>query len=43
MRIYFDTCILNRPLDNRSQLRVALEAEAILGILLFPLSNLLRS
>ena len=33
MRIYFDTCSLNRPLDNRAQLRVALEAEAILGIL----------
>ena len=33
MRIYFDTCSLNRPLDNRSQLRVTLEAEVILGML----------
>jgi len=33
MKIYFDTCSLQRPLDNRSQLRIATEAEAILGIL----------
>jgi len=33
MRIYLDTCSLQRPLDNRSQLRIAIEAEAILGIL----------
>jgi hypothetical protein len=33
MRIYFDTCSLNRPLDNRSQLRVAVEAEVILAML----------
>ena len=33
MRIYFDTCSLNRPLDNRTQLRVALEAEVIIGLL----------
>jgi predicted nucleic acid-binding protein len=33
MRIYFDTCSLNRPLDQRSQIRVAFEAEAVLGIL----------
>jgi predicted nucleic acid-binding protein len=32
--IYFDTCCLQRPLDNRSQLRIAVEAEAILGLLL---------
>jgi len=33
MRIYLDTCSLQRPLDDRSQLRIAIEAEAILGIL----------
>lgn len=33
MRIYFDTCSLNRPLDDRSQLRVNMEAEAVLGVL----------
>ncbi len=29
MRIYFDMCSLQRPLDDQSQLRVRLEAEAI--------------
>jgi predicted nucleic acid-binding protein len=33
MRIYFDTCTLQRPLDDRSQARVFLEAEAILALL----------
>jgi len=33
MHIYFDTCSLNRPLDDKAQLRVALEAEAILGLM----------
>ena len=33
MRIYLDTCSVNRPLDDKSQPRVALEAEAILSIL----------
>ena len=33
MRLYFDTCTLNRPLDDKTQLRVALEAEAVLGLL----------
>ena len=33
MKVYFDTCSLHRPLDNKEQLRIALEAEAILGIL----------
>ena len=33
MKIYFDTCALNRPLDDRGPLRVNLEAEAVLGIL----------
>lgn len=33
MKICFDTCSLHRPLDDKAQLRVALEAEAILGVL----------
>jgi predicted nucleic acid-binding protein len=33
MRIYFDTCRLQRPLDDRSHPRIALEAEAILAML----------
>jgi hypothetical protein len=33
MKVYLDTCSLHRPLDNRTQLRVALEAEAVLGVL----------
>ena len=33
MKIYLDACSLQRPLDNKSQMRVALEAEAILGVL----------
>ena len=33
MKVYFDTCCLHRPLDNKAQLRIALEAEAVLGIL----------
>lgn len=34
MRVYLDMCTLQRPLDDRSQLRIHLEAEAVLGILL---------
>ena len=33
MKIDFDTCSLHRPLDNKGQLRIALEAEAVLGVL----------
>lgn len=33
MRIYLDMCSLQRPLDDRSQLRVRLEAEAVLGVI----------
>jgi predicted nucleic acid-binding protein len=33
MRVYFDACCLQRPLDDRSQPRVNLEAEAVLTIL----------
>jgi len=31
--IYLDTCSIQRPLDSKSQLRITLEAEAVLGIL----------
>jgi predicted nucleic acid-binding protein len=33
MLLYLDLCSLQRPLDNRTQPRVALEAEAVLGII----------
>lgn len=33
MRIYLDMCSLQRPLDDRAQLRIHVEAEAVLGIL----------
>ena len=33
MRIYLDTCSLQRPLDDRSQPRINIEAEAVLTIL----------
>jgi hypothetical protein len=32
MRIYLDVCCLNRPFDDRSQLRIRLETEAIATI-----------
>lgn len=35
MKIYLDTCSLQRPLDSRTQIRIVLEAEAVLGILSF--------
>ena len=33
MRIYLDTCGLQRPLDSKAQTRIILEADAVLGIL----------
>jgi hypothetical protein len=33
MRVYLDLCSIQRPLDTTSQVRVAVEAEAILGVL----------
>ena len=33
MKLYLDTCSLQRPLDDRAQLRIRLEAEAILSAL----------
>ena len=32
MRLYLDLCAIQRPLDDQSQLRIRLEAEAVLGI-----------
>ena len=39
MKLYLDTCCLNRPLDDKSQALVAVEAEAVLAILLFKKSS----
>ncbi len=33
MRIYLDTCCINRPFDSASQNRITVEAEAVLQIL----------
>jgi predicted nucleic acid-binding protein len=33
MKVYLDNCCLQRPLDDKSQLRIQLEAEAILAVL----------
>jgi predicted nucleic acid-binding protein len=33
MKVYFDMCSLQRPLDDKAQLRVFVEAQAILGVL----------
>ena len=33
MRVYLDSCCIQRPLDGRTQVRIVLEAEAVLGIL----------
>ena len=33
MRVYLDTCCLNRPFDDQTQPRIRLESEAILSIL----------
>jgi len=33
MKIYLDNCAIQRPLDDKSQIRIALEAEAVLGII----------
>jgi PIN domain-containing protein len=33
MRIYLDNCCLNRPFDDPTQVRIALEAEAVSAIL----------
>lgn len=33
MKIYLDNCCLQRPLDDKAQLRIRLESEAILAVL----------
>jgi predicted nucleic acid-binding protein len=33
IQLYLDTCSLQRPLDTKSQIRIVLEAESVLGIL----------
>ena len=33
MRIYLDMCCLQRPMDDRTHIRIHMEAEAILGVL----------
>jgi predicted nucleic acid-binding protein len=33
MTLYLDTCSLQRPLDDRSQVRIRLEAEAVLSVI----------
>jgi hypothetical protein len=33
MKIYLDTCCLNRPFDDQSQNRIRLESEAIIIIM----------
>ncbi len=42
MRIYLDCCSLQRPFDDKSQPRIAVEAEAVLVILAFCESDRLR-
>ena len=33
MKVYLDLCAIQRPLDTPYQVRIVLEAEAVLGIL----------
>ena len=33
MRVYFDTCCLQRPLDDQTQLRIRVETEAVFSLL----------
>ncbi|RPH59729.1 MAG: PIN domain-containing protein [Chloroflexi bacterium] len=35
MKIYLDLCAIQRPLDTANQIRIVLEAEAVLGIITF--------
>lgn len=39
MKIYIDTCGIQRPLDTKSQLRIILEADSILGLIEFCKEN----
>jgi hypothetical protein len=42
MKVYLDNCCLQRPLDDKSQIRIALEAEAVLSILAICESGILE-
>ena len=33
IKVYLDLCAIQRPLDTPNQVRIVLEAEAVLGIL----------
>ena len=33
MKIYLDSCSIHRPLDSKNQIRIILEADAVLGII----------
>lgn len=35
MKIYLDLCAIQRPLDTPNQVRIALESEAVLGIIAY--------
>lgn len=35
MKIYLDLCAIQRPLDTPNQVRIVLEAEAVLGLIAF--------
>ncbi len=35
MKVYLDLCAIQRPLDTPNQVRIALESEAVLGIITF--------
>lgn len=42
MKIYLDSCSLQRPLDTKDQLRIVIEAEAILSILTVCESHIIK-
>jgi predicted nucleic acid-binding protein len=33
MKVYLDTCSIHRPLDSKNQIRILLEADAVLGMI----------
>lgn len=35
MKIYFDLCAIQRPLDTSNQVRIVLESEAVLGLIAY--------
>jgi hypothetical protein len=42
MHVYLDMCCLKRPFDDQSQLRIHLESEAILALMVSPNVELVR-